>query len=201
MDKKRSRFLNEEAFNSKHITFACELSYYNDNDEECFSIIKTLVLLNKYFGGYSLTLSEPNIANEKDFTELQYWEDLVLSNFEILYNSKRFLMYINPYLFVEIEGQISKMGFSEGITLSMDKNGVGISVFPNVYTNNIYNWEENKKISFNNSNAALRNRINLQGFLEELEVVLKGEITDWWSANIDNIYIYKHGIKEDAILK
>ncbi len=199
VDKQR-RFLNKDAFISKHETFAIEVDFLAGEDNN-FSVVKVLALVSKYYGSYGLKLSEPSSVTGKEISEFLRWENLLLYEMRNIYESERFLAYLELPFFVEFEKDIKNVTLREHVTYSKDRKGFSLTFYPKVFTDEIYVWEKEDKIYISQAKAAKINRQLLREFLKELEKVVEGKITNYWSVNIDSKYLYEYGIKEEAVLK
>ncbi len=168
-------------------------------------IVGILVFINKYYPSYKIKEAD---WNERPLN--QDWADFVLGDYTLV-SEHDFLLTLNVPLYVqnskndelllEICDEVILIYY--GREESTNRNYLGIDFFGNVYTDIRYDWDNEKRedVAINQATAAKKNREIMSAFLKGLEVFLDADITEYLSPfYLDEKYIYKYGIKEDAIL-
>ncbi|WP_445711795.1 hypothetical protein [Flavobacterium sp.] len=183
--------------------------YYLKNGLQRIELIKTLILINKFYPSY--TYKSGNLDIKKDYNDQIKWEDIILN--DIPFDRYPYLdLYFNIPIFIQVENQINLINSIEngiGITLEEDERfGLVfiINIYPNVYTNVNYYSKYDKitgkwySVELNQIKAARKNREILANFLKELEGILKVEINNYESIPLNNDFIYKYGFKDNVVL-
>ena len=181
-------------------------SYYEFDkilDEEL--VISLFVLFNKYYPSYKIIHADFN-----DIEEVLKWEDFILNDYKIISKHDMSIWLDVPFCLLK-EDTISLpkalrrgVSFFYGLEEDGTRNAVGINFYGNVYTNIRHDFDPENRVyvPVDQSACAKKNREIMTAFLKELEILLEGEITEFLSPfYLDEKYIFKYGIKSDAVLK
>lgn len=88
-----------------------------------------------------------------------------------------------------------------GIEETKGKNSLGIDFYVNLYTNQKIDQINGKSVIIYQSVSAQKNRQIVKSLLEEMELILEANITEFsFPFYLEKKYIYKYGIRENAVL-
>lgn len=195
------RFLNKQLKKEKQI-----LNVFFEFDQEITEelVTRVFILLNKFYPSLAIVRADWN----KIDSALK-WEDFVIGDYQLISNHDFSIDLKVPMYVQEQSGgeviikNLDTIHIYYGLEESTNRNSIGFDFYGNVYTNIRYDWDNAEKVNVlvDQTISANKNRTILDAFLRGLEALLKGEITEFLSPYyLDDKYIYKYGIKEDAKL-
>ncbi len=186
-------------YKCKNEIFFC--FYEFDQEISDLLVVKIFVLLSKYYPGFEVSMSDFYNVNEN--TD---WRNVVLNSNSFFLGYTTVFRINVPLYYQKNESEIEQIFIDEGISIfygvedTTGRNSLGVDFYANLYTNEIYKWEDSKKIPIDQSLAAPKNRIIMTDFLKELEVLLDGEVTESLSPfYLSEEHIHKYGIKDAAV--
>ena len=168
-------------------------------------VTRIFVLINKYYSSFLVLEADWNKIN----SEIP-WEEFVLNDY-ILTSPHDFIIELKIPSFVQYAdaGEVfveyfDSMTIYYGLEESTNRNSIGVDFYGNVYTNTRYDWDSVNKVNIpiNQEASAEKNREIMASFVQALEKLLSGEITEFLSPHyLEEDHIYKYGIKHYAKLK
>ena len=175
-------------------------------------LIAIFILINKNYPSF--------LINRIDFTNKfspKKWEDVVMEKIPITSRHDLSIGLSVP-LFYPLAEDFCKncygiiedsMNIYYGFDGELGKSFLAINFYGNLYTNIVSYWHEGPDPKFVNigreyihhdiSEIASKNREIMRSFLIELEFLLDGEIVEYISHYLNQKYLDKYGIKEDAV--
>mgnify|MGYP001804255696 CR=1 FL=1 len=187
----------------KNEIFSCFFEFERKIDD--LLLIKIFILLSKYYPEYKIKYSD----FYKTDGEVS-WEDAILKS-EMFYDESRedtIIVHLSVPIYVSDDNiQLKSILIEEGIGIfygveeTTGKNSMGIDFYANLYTDQRVDQKGGKAVIIDQSVAAQKNRQIMKFILEEMESILEADITEFLSPfYLDDKYIYKYGIREDAVL-
>lgn len=185
-------------------------------------ITKVLFIFNKYFGEFKV-IYESTITNDSDlFLDFIDWKELFLNNYKLCpdenlknsnyewdvdLNCKVTLFTKNFFTNKNELKLIEKVKITWGKSLGCKNSFFMLSFYTDVFTDKNYDEEWNIEKQkwdirvLDESEAARKNRKILHDFIKEVEEKLDIENIEVESEVLDEKYIYKYGIKENAVIR
>lgn len=163
-------------------------------------ITRILVLFNKHFPSFRITSGLTDIKNNS-----KCWEDIVLNDL-LPFGVESLSLNLKVPVYIQRGDEIEILfSDNEGIHLyheyvPNEPGSLIVTTYVNAYTNVNYVFIGNKGEPIDQSIAAKKNREILSSLLKGLELLLGSEINSVESEMLDNKYVYKYGISEDAVL-
>lgn len=204
----------------KDLIFCINFSFRNNL--EYSNIIKLLLIFRRYYGDFKTRFEIVYINGSKDYGEYVDWDDLILKEFQFFPNKELILelddwhvtttnkawFYVNNFKLNNIEKKLlDEVNIYWGKSNIKDDFFCIITFYTNVFTNKNFDEEWNIEKQkwdikvLDESEAARKNRKTLHDFIHDLEDKLDIKDIEVESEVLDEKYIYKYGITEDAVIR